>query len=59
MLKLMYASGNIDWDEGTIKNIRLVTFSNRFRNLLDRTAMVQMTQLSNLFSNLVYHRTRG
>ena len=49
MLKLMYVSGDIDWDEATIKNIRLATFSKGFKNLLDRTASVQVTQLSNLF----------
>jgi hypothetical protein len=49
MLKLMYVSGNIDWDKGTVKNIQLATFLNGFRNLIDRTAMVQVTQLSNLF----------
>jgi hypothetical protein len=49
MLKLMYVSDHIDWDEATIKNIRLATFSKGFKNLLDRTASVQVTQLSNLF----------
>jgi hypothetical protein len=49
MLKLMYVSGDIDWDKATIKNIRLATFSKGFKNLLDRTALVQVTQLSNLF----------
>jgi hypothetical protein len=49
MLKLMYVSGDIDWDEATVKNIRLATFSKGFKNLLDRTASVQVTQLSNLF----------
>jgi len=49
MLKLMYVSGDIDWDEATIKNIRLATFSKGFKNLHDRTALVQVTQLSNLF----------
>ena len=44
MLKLMYVSGDIDWDEATIKNIRLATFSKGFKNLLDRTASVQVTQ---------------
>ena len=49
MLKLMYVSGDIDWDEATIKNIGLATFSKGFKNLHDRTALVQVTQLSNLF----------
>ena len=49
MLKLMYVSGDIDWDEATIKNIRLATFLKGFKNLLDRTESVQVTQLSNLF----------
>jgi hypothetical protein len=49
MLKFMYVSGDIDWDEATIKNIRLATFLKGFKNLLDRTESVQVTQLSNLF----------
>jgi hypothetical protein len=49
MLKLMSVSGDIDWDEATIKNIRLATFSKGFKNLLDWTVSVQVTQLSNLF----------
>ena len=49
MLKLMYVSGDINWDEATIKNIRLAFFLKGFKNLLDRTASVQVTQLSNLF----------
>ena len=53
MLKLMYVSDHIDWDEATIKNIRLVTFSKVFKNLLDRTASVQVTQLSNLFMTVL------
>ncbi len=45
----MYAHGKINWDDGTIKNIRLGTFSAGFKNLLGRSAAVQATQLSYLF----------
>jgi hypothetical protein len=49
MLQLMYAISEIDWDDGVAKNICLATFSQRFLNLLARSASVQATQLSNLF----------
>jgi hypothetical protein len=52
MLRLMYASGEIDWDEGTVKNIKLATFAQGFKNLLDRLAMVQATQSANLFTSV-------
>jgi hypothetical protein len=51
-LRLMYASGEIDWDEGTVKNIQLATFAQGFKNLLDRSATVQATQLANLFTSV-------
>ncbi len=50
MLKLMYASRKIGWDECSIKNIALGTLVQGFKNLLDRLAMVQATQLANLFT---------
>ncbi len=40
MLKLMYASRKIDWDNCTVKNITLGTLAQGFKNLLDRPAMV-------------------
>jgi hypothetical protein len=52
MLKLMYACGNIDWEEGTVKNIHLVTFVQGFKILLDRLVTVKMTQLANLFTTV-------
>ena len=52
MLKLMNASGKIDWDECTIKNITLGTLAQGFKNLLDRLATVQATQLANLFTSV-------
>ena len=33
MLKLMHASGEIDWDKCTIKNITLGTFAQGFNNV--------------------------
>ncbi len=52
MLKLMYACGNIDWEEGTLKNIHLATFMQGFKNLLNMLATVQTTQLANLFTTV-------
>ncbi len=52
MLRLMYASREIDWDEGTVQNIQLATFAQGFKNLLDRLATVQATQLANLFTSV-------
>jgi hypothetical protein len=49
MLQLMYASSEINWDNGVTKNICLATFSQGLLNLLARSASVQVTQLSNLF----------
>jgi hypothetical protein len=34
MLQLMYASSEINWDDGIAKNIRLATFSQGFLNCL-------------------------
>jgi hypothetical protein len=52
MLKLMYASRKIDWDKCTVKNITLSTLAQSFKNLLDRPATVQATQLANLFTSV-------
>jgi hypothetical protein len=52
MLKLMYACGDIVRKEGTVKNIHLATFTQGFKNLLNRLATVQMTQLANLFTTV-------
>ncbi len=52
MLQLMYVGGEVDWEEGTIKNLRLATFAQGFNNLLDRSAAVQAAQLTNLFTTI-------
>ncbi len=52
MLQLMYATGDINWDDGTVKNIRVAKFSQGFLNLLSRSASVQVTQLTNLFTTI-------
>jgi hypothetical protein len=52
MLRLMYASGEINWDKGTVTNIQLATFAQGYKNLLDRLATVQATQLANLFTSV-------
>jgi hypothetical protein len=49
LLQLMYAGGDIDWEEGTIKNVQLADFTQGFKNLLVRSAAVQAAQLTNLF----------
>jgi hypothetical protein len=48
MLKLMYAFAVPDRDEGTVAGVRLALFTQEYKNLLERSAMVQVTQLSNL-----------
>ena len=52
MLKLFYVSCDIDWDEGTVKNVTLATFSKGFKDLLDRTATVQEAQFANLLNTI-------
>ena len=52
MLRLMYVGGEVDWEEGTIKNLSLATFAQGFNNLLDRSAAVQAAQLTNLFTTI-------
>jgi hypothetical protein len=52
MLQLMYATGDVIWDDGIVKNIQVATFSQGFLNLLARSASVQATQLSNLFTTI-------
>jgi hypothetical protein len=52
MLQLMYATGDVNWDDGTVKNIRVATFSQGLMNLLSRSASVQVTQLTNLFTTI-------
>ncbi len=49
IVRLMYATTNtVDWEEGTVKSVHLGTFTQEFKNLLERSAMVQVTQLTNL-----------
>jgi hypothetical protein len=52
MLQLMYATGNINWDDGTAKNIQIATFSQGLKILLTRSSSVQATQLTNLFTTI-------
>jgi hypothetical protein len=52
MLQLMYAGGDIDWEEGTVKNVQLADFTQGFKNLLGRSTAVQAAQLTNLFMTL-------
>jgi len=52
MLQLMYATGDINWEDDSVKNIRVATFSQGFLNLLSRSASVQATQLTNLFATI-------
>jgi len=52
MLQLMYATGDVSWDNGTVTNIRVATFSKGFLNLLSRSALVQATQQTNLFTTI-------
>jgi hypothetical protein len=52
MLQLMYVTGDVNWDDRTVKNIQVATFSQGFLNLLTRSASVQATQLTNLFTTI-------
>ena len=52
MLQLMYATGDVNWDDGTVKSIQVATVSQGFKNLLSRSASVQVTQLTNLFTTI-------
>jgi hypothetical protein len=52
MLQLMYAGGNIDWEEDTVKKVKLADFAQGFKNLLGRYAAVQAAQLMNLFMTI-------
>jgi hypothetical protein len=52
MLKLMYAVAVPNWDEGTVKSVRLASFTQEYKNLLKRSATVQVTQLSNLIKTV-------
>ncbi len=54
MVRLMYASTKtVDWAEGTIKSVLLGTFTQEFKNLLERSAAVQVTQLTNLIKTIL------
>jgi hypothetical protein len=48
----MYVGGEVNWEEGTIKNFHLTTFAQGFNKLLDRSAAVQAAQLTNLFTTI-------
>jgi hypothetical protein len=50
MLQLMYATGNVNWDNGTVKNIPTAIFTQGFMTLLSRSAAVQAALLTNLFN---------
>jgi hypothetical protein len=52
MLQLMYAAGDVNWDDSTVKIIRVATFSQGFLNLLSRSVLFQVTQLTNLFTTI-------
>ena len=52
MLQLMCATGDVIWDNVTVKNIQVAMFSQGFLNLLTRSASVQATQLTNLFTTI-------
>ena len=52
MLKLFYVTGEIDWDEGTVKNVTLANFAKGFMDLLSRTATVQEAQFANLLNTI-------
>jgi hypothetical protein len=52
MLQLMKATGNVNWDDGTVKNICTAIFTQGFMTLLSRLAAVQAALLTNLFNTI-------
>jgi hypothetical protein len=52
MLQLMYATGDVNWDNGTVKNICTAIFTQGFMTLLSRLAAVQAALLTNLFNTI-------
>ncbi len=48
----MYLTGDINWDNTTVKNICTATFAQGFMNLLSRSAAVQAALLTNLFNTI-------
>ncbi len=48
----MYATAVPDWDEGTVKDVHLATFTQVYKNLLESSVTVQVTQLTNLFKTI-------
>ncbi len=54
MVWLMYATTNtVNWVEGTVKSVCLGTFTQEFKNLPERSARVQVTQLTNLAKTIL------
>ncbi len=49
----MYATGDVNRDEATVKNICTTTFAQGFMNFLGRSAAFQAALLTNLF-NLIF-----
>ncbi len=52
MLRLFFAIADCDWDEGKLKNVRLLVLTTKMKNLLDKLVSVCPTQLSNLFQTI-------
>jgi hypothetical protein len=53
MLQLMYATGDVKWDEATVKNICTATFAQDFMNLFSMSAAVQSASPTNLFNTIL------
>jgi hypothetical protein len=52
MLHLFFAVADCSWEEGKLKNIRLLTLTTEMKNLLDEPTSVRHTQLGNLFQTI-------
>jgi hypothetical protein len=48
----MYAFAVPDWDEGTVMGVCLASFTQEYKNLLERSATVKVTHLSNLIKTV-------
>ena len=64
MVHLMYSGGDIDWEEGTVMGICLGMLRQKYKNLLEMSASVQVIQSTNCLTlsspwNLMMKKTKG
>jgi hypothetical protein len=53
MVQLVYVTtDNVDWEDGIIKRVSLTTFTQEYKNVLERSSPVQAAQLINLSTTI-------